>query len=95
MNKLYLAIGLASVIVLSIILFAMPSGPKAPTFPEGTSVECRDGTGMVYRYTGGQLRYYPNPPTAASWNPQWARDIQKISAEECSLIPKGPVMSMR
>lgn len=33
---------------------------KAPIeIPNGSSVTCNDGTGMVYRIENGTLRYYP------------------------------------
>ena len=33
------------------------------------------GTGMVYRYENGQLRYYPSPEIASSWNDKWAESV--------------------
>ena len=93
MNYVYLtAIVLISVIVLSVIFLPKTSSPQID-IAEGRSVRC--GTGMIYRYTGGQLRYYPSPPIAASWNPTWSQDILALSAEECLTIPKGKDMSMR
>jgi len=60
---------------------------------EGDSVRCDDGTGMIYRFTGGQLRYYPSPAIAQSWNPKWAQDIMNLTADQCGSLSKGPPMA--
>lgn len=87
---LLLAIGFSAIVLMYVL---MPSKPKL-NLPEGTSVTCNDGTGMVYRYTDGQLRYYPSPPIAASWNPDWA-NVTQLTPDTCSQIPKGAPMEMR
>lgn len=51
-----------------------PEVQTSPLPTEGMSVSCQ-GDGKVYRYTGGILRHYPDPPTARAWNPEWATNI--------------------
>lgn len=84
------------VVVLVLVIFVTRKARDrlgSPSLSEGDSVGCNDGTGMVYRYTQGQLRYYPSPPIASSWNPRWF-DIKTLTAEECQRIPKGDPMPM-
>jgi hypothetical protein len=69
-----------------------PASASTPSLAEGDSVTCNDGTGMVYRYTEGMLRYYPSPAIAASWNPQWAANVKTLSATQCANIPRGDPM---
>ena len=92
--NLVFSIGLVVSLIIIILIVAFPTS-TLPSIPEGASVECDDGTGMVYRYTGGQLRYYPSPPIAESWNSTWSKDIYRLSAVECAPIPKGASMQMR
>jgi len=56
-----------------------------------TSVKCTDDPNKVYRYADGQLRWYPNPSVASSWDPNWT----KITTLNCTNIPKGPTMEMK
>lgn len=88
-----IAIALVSIITLSIV-FSSPSPSPSLNIPEGTAVVCNDGTGMVYRYTGGQLRYYPNPATWLSWDPQPGPPMN-LTPEQCATIPKRNPMEMR
>ncbi|KAJ0391799.1 hypothetical protein ATCC90586_006413 [Pythium insidiosum] len=60
---------------------------------EGQSVRC-DGDpnpNNVYRFTGGQLRLYPSPAIASSWDPSW-NDAVTV---DCSGVPRGPDMPNR
>jgi hypothetical protein len=59
---------------------------------EGDSVRCDDGTDMIYRFTGGQLRNYPSPEIARAWNLYWDQDIKQLTKEQCTTIPKGDPM---
>ena len=56
----------------------------APKLIEGNSYKCTngpDGIYAVYRAVGNELRWYPGPGIAASWNPDWASNITTI---DCS-----------
>jgi hypothetical protein len=70
----------------------VPHGPvmeaKKADAAEGQAVKCVGGGGNIYRYTGGNLRHYPNPDIAGSWDPIWAspKDI------DCAGVPHGPAM---
>ena len=62
--------------------------PNVLTDPVGTPIQCTAndvGSGVnaaVYRYMGGdELRHYPNPPIATSWDPDWATTFKKIDCE--------------
>merc|ERR1711957_573468 len=60
---------------------------------EGAPVECAgEAKGVVYRYTGGALRYYPSVSVASSWDADWRAAVEKI---DCSDISKGPVMKLK
>lgn len=75
-----------------------PANPSSASVsikpPEGASVVCNDGTGMVYRFMNGKLHHYPNPDIAKSWNPSWDKNILTFSAEECATVPKGEPLKM-
>jgi hypothetical protein len=93
MNPRTIGIVLAIVlIVVAITVSTSSTSPRDFGIPEGASVRCDDGTGMIYRFTGGQLRYYPHPNIAAKWNPNWASNIINLERSQCDAIPKGPVM---
>jgi hypothetical protein len=70
-------------------------GPDMPYNPaqvhDGQAVKCDRSRPEVYRYTGGKLRWYPNPTIADSWDRNW-RQFQVI---DCSNIPHGPDMAMK
>jgi hypothetical protein len=62
--------------------------PNVLTDPVGTPIQCTAndvGSGVnaaVYRYMGGdELRHYPNPPIATSWDPDWGTTFKKIDCE--------------
>jgi hypothetical protein len=100
MNINYVYAFIALVVMVSIIVFATSSSKtneleRRLSLTEGQSVTCDDGTGMVYRYTGGKLRYYPNPPIALSWNPSGFANIRSLTAEDCATIPRGDNMSFK
>ena len=70
--------------------------PNVLSDPEGTSIQCNandvgSGDGAVYRYMGGtELRHYPNPPIASSWDPDWATTFKKIDCEGLTEGEKMP-----
>ena len=53
---------------------------------EGQAYKCSALEDAIYRYTKGQLRVYPNPTIASSWDPNW----QTFNVIDCSSIHKGP-----
>ena len=56
---------------------------------EGDSVVCLDGDmDMVFRWTKGKLRHYPDTTAASSWDPNW-RDTTAI---DCSTLTHGHAM---
>ena len=66
--------------------------------PVGTPIQCNAndvGSGVnlaVYRYTGGtELRHYPNPSIASSWDPDWGSTLKKI---DCLGLTQGEKMPM-
>ena len=72
---------------------------NALDFEVGTPIQCTAndvGSGVnaaVYRYVGGtELRWYPNPPIASSWDPDWGANIKKI---DCKGLTKGDDMAMK
>ena len=72
---------------------------NALDFEVGTPIQCTAndvGSGVnaaVYRYMGGtELRWYPNPPIASSWDPDWADTFKKI---DCKGLTKGDDMAMK
>jgi len=91
-SSIWIAVVFVVIITIAIVAATMSSMPK---IPEGASVSCADGTGEVYRYTGGKLRHYPNPSIAASWNPSWANNIINLAAKDCRRIAKGVDMSLK
>ena len=71
--------------------------PNVLTDPVGTPIQCTAndvGSGVnaaVYRYMGGdELRHYPNPPIATSWDPDWATTFKKIDCEGLTEGDKMP-----
>ena len=69
--------------------------PNVLTDPVGTPIQCTAndvGSGVnaaVYRYMGGdELRHYPNPPIASSWDPDWG-SFKKI---DCKGLTEGDKM---
>ena len=72
---------------------------NALDFEVGTPIQCTAndvGSGVnaaVYRYMGGtELRHYPNPPIASSWDPDWGSTFKKI---DCIGLTKGDNMAMK
>jgi hypothetical protein len=59
--------------------------------PEGYSIRCLQEPDKVYRWTEGELRYYPTGQVASSWNTAWREDLIQM---DCVNIPKGEPMSM-
>ena len=65
--------------------------PTVHDLTEGQPVKC--GTNyIVYRYTGGILRAYPNPTIASSWDPNWGSRIITI---DCIGATFGADMEMK
>jgi hypothetical protein len=62
---------------------AAVGGPVA----EGQAVKCGAGP-EVYRYTGGEVRHYPNPAIADTWDPNWGKPVML----DCAGIPRGAPM---
>lgn len=78
----------------------LPRGPPMElNLNEGDHVACQHAPGKVYRYTGGQLRHYPNPAIARSWGSIWksAKDnnTKILSTEICNKLPIGLPMTMK
>ena len=72
---------------------------NALDFEVGTPIQCTAndvGSGVnaaVYRYMGGtELRWYPNPPIASSWDSDWGTTFKKI---DCKGLTKGDDMAMK
>jgi hypothetical protein len=59
--------------------------------PEGYSIGCLQEPDKVYRWTKGELRYYPTGQVASSWNTAWREDFIQM---DCVNIPKGKPMPM-
>jgi hypothetical protein len=55
--------------------------------PDGQSVKCGEA-GAIYRYTGGELRHYPNPTIADTWDQHWGNPV----VADCAGIPEGAAM---
>lgn len=77
----------------------LPRGPPMElNLQEGDHVACQNAPGKVYRYTGGQLRHYPNPDIAKSWGSVWKsrtnNNTKLLSTEICNQLPLGPPMTM-
>ena len=70
--------------------------PNVLTDPVGTPIQCNAndvGSGVnaaIYRYMGGdKLRWYPDPPIASSWDPDWSTTFKKI---DCAGLTAGELM---
>jgi hypothetical protein len=61
------------------------------TLPEGCSILCLEDPDKVYRWTEGELRYYPTGQIASSWNTAWREDIIEMY---CTSVPVGIPMTM-
>jgi hypothetical protein len=81
-----------------------PTGPTGSTptniltDPVGTPIQCTTndvGSGVnsaVYRYMGGdELRHYPNPEIASSWDSDWGTTLKRI---DCVGLKQGNPMAM-
>ena len=73
-----------------------PSPTPAVMPVEGQALKCSpdplNDPGRVYRYTGGQIRYYPNVQVANSWDANWNNNLQTFN---CTGIPIGANMAMK
>lgn len=63
---------------------------KQPSLIDGQAVKCDNGPN-IFRYTNGTIRWYPDPPIAASWDPNWASPI----FIDCSGFRKDVDMPMK
>ena len=63
---------------------------------EGQALKCSKGGNdnplSVYRYSKKQIRWYPNPTIATSWDPNW-RDYDTVDCDALNL-DLGPNMGM-
>lgn len=78
--------------------FAFPVGDltslvdeKPPFANEGQAIKCTNDKNKVYRYTNGQLRHYPSPQIASSWDKNW----DKFVVKDCRGVTIGAPMQMR
>ena len=74
---------------------AIHTGPDMPKEPcEGQALKCSQGgngnPASVYRYTDTQIRWYPNPTIATSWDDNWG----SFATIDCRLITLGPNMPL-
>jgi hypothetical protein len=67
------------------------TAPAPAVIAEGQAVKCNPSEPAIYRFTNGTVRWYPNPPIAASWDPVWDHPI----VIDCSRMPRGPDMVMK
>lgn len=63
-----------------------------PNLPEGQAVKCDPQQQAVYRYASGQLRWYPNPVVATSWDANWNWNTTMVN---CSVFSRGPNMEFK
>lgn len=80
------------------ITLANPVITEATNFTLGQPIMCssNDPNGRdninVYRYMGDNtMNWYPNPPIASSWDPNW-RNFSKIN---CNGLSTGPNMELK
>ena len=60
----------------------IPRGfPMTYNAVEGNSYKCSTSSSKVYRYTEGELRWYPNPVIASSWDPNWRTNYSVIACD--------------
>ena len=58
----------------------------------GSVIKCNDDKDAVYRLSAiRQLRLYPTPAIASSWDPTW----EKFVTIDCTKFPRGPAMRHR
>ena len=57
----------------------------------GASIKCNGDKHTVFRLWGNEMRAYPNPPIAASWDSKWFQFIQL----DCRRFKRGPNMRHR
>ena len=63
-----------------------------PPPAEGQAISCGStGPPGIHRYTQGQYRWYPDPPIAASWDPNWMNPKEF----DCRVLKKGDPMPMK
>jgi hypothetical protein len=65
--------------------------PTTPPLVEGQSVKCDANRPEVYRFTGGAVRWYPNPVIATSWDVNWPNYL----VIDCTKLVHGPEMPMK
>lgn len=96
----YFAMGSAAPAASSAVVVATPVGPVVVAHsgePLGSPVQCiandlGRGPGAVYRVTGNKvLQWYPNPPIASSWDPNWPSN----KGIDCAGYTLGPDLGMK
>ncbi|KAJ0411164.1 hypothetical protein ATCC90586_005021 [Pythium insidiosum] len=74
---------------------ALPQGPDMPfnqiALLEGQTVNCKKGDIPIFRFANGQIRFYPSPAIASSWDPFWGNPV----TIDCTKVPRGPDMALR
>ena len=69
--------------------------PGALNAPAGASIRCTNadpeygGQATVHRWMHGQLRPYPSPDVARSWNTVWNQNIRDV---DCQGLQVGPIL---
>ncbi|KAF1319008.1 Nucleoredoxin, partial [Globisporangium splendens] len=65
-------------------------GYKQHYIAEGQAIKCDTGP-YNFRYTNGTIRWYPDPPIASSWDPNWFNPIYV----DCFALPRGFDLTLR
>lgn len=60
-----------------------------PKIPDGSSIQCYGSEGVIYRWTDGERRIYPNDDVARSWDQQYDTNVQTV---DCTDIDEGAPM---
>ena len=82
--------------MISLLSVTLSAPTYVATLPnEGQAVKCSKGgngnPASVYKYTNHQVRWYPNPEIATSYDPNWSAFI----TVDCSAFKIGAQMPPR